>query len=124
MAACREGCIIVTNYFGIPDHIESELRKRDSKCVYCGKEMKANVRVKGTSRDKATIEHLSFDGPFYWKDNLQKEDVVICCGSCNSSRGAKRLVEWFNSDYCRKYRINANTVAAPVKYYLKRYPSK
>jgi len=70
--------------------------------------------------DSATIEHLNFDGPFYWKDNLQIQDIVICCGSCNSSRGAKKLPNWFQSEYCLEKNINENTVTDPVKEYLNR----
>jgi len=67
-----------------------------------------------------TIEHLNCDGPFYWSDGLQPEDIVICCGSCNSSRGAKKLTEWFTTRYCIEKNINAKTVAAPVRTYLRR----
>lgn len=73
----------------------------------------------GTNRrDWATIEHLNFAGPFYWKDGLQAEEIVICCGSCNSSRGVKKLPDWFSSPYCIERNITAATVAAPVKKYL------
>ena len=71
-------------------------------------------------RDCATIEHLNFDGPFYWKDGIQIEDVVICCGSCNSSRGIKKLLDWFKTKYCIDRDINEKTVANPVKNYLNR----
>jgi len=71
-------------------------------------------------RDSSTIEHLNFDGPFHWSDGLQADDIVICCGSCNSSHGLKKLAEWFKTQYCIEKNINAETVAEPVKSYLGR----
>lgn len=114
----------MANYFGIPENIEEEIRARDAVCVYCGAEMKMYNGVIGTPSDKATIEHLSFDGPFYWKDELNREDIVICCGKCNSSRGKKKLIEWFGSAYCLERNINKDTVAEPVRNFLQRYPDK
>jgi hypothetical protein len=115
---------VMTNSFGIPQHIETEIRARDSVCVYCRGEMKAHIGERGTPRDKATIEHLSFDGPFRWRYGLQREDIVICCCSCNASRGKKRLNEWFRSGYCIERGINESTVAEPVRYFLRRFPGK
>ena len=71
-------------------------------------------------KDSATIEHLNFDGPFYWNDGLQIEDIVICCGSCNSSRGIMKLHDWFKTKYCVEKNINEDTVSKPVKEYLNR----
>lgn len=76
----------------------------------------------GNRADQATIEHLNFDGPFYWKDGLRKEDLAICCGACNSSRGKKTLADWFKKEYCARRNINENTVAEPVKRYLNPNP--
>ena len=66
----------------------------------------------------ATWEHI---------DNNPKNlglNVVLCCGSCNSSKGAKKLNEWFKSEYCEKGRINEKTVAATVKNWLKGHKSR
>lgn len=49
---------------------------------------------------------------------MQANNIVMCCGSCNSSRGVKQLAHWFNSSYCLAGNINENTVAEPVKKYL------
>lgn len=70
--------------------------------------------------DCATIEHLNFDGPFYWGKGLQAEDIVICCGSCNSSRGVKTLTDWFKTSYCIEKNVNSSSVAAPVRSYFER----
>jgi coenzyme F420-reducing hydrogenase gamma subunit len=81
--------------------------------------MKAYIGVKGCPPDKATIEHLNRNGPFYWRESLQEKHLVIACGRCNSSRGRKRLGDWFASAYCREERINSRTVAARVKQYFR-----
>jgi hypothetical protein len=73
--------------------------------------MKRYLGILGSAKDKATIEHLNRKGPFYWNDGLKAEDLVICCQSCKSSRGTKRLSDWFKSDYCVERRINSVTVA-------------
>jgi len=105
--------------FGIPENELLKIRARDKKCVYCHKEMINPFNPKNRN-DSATFEHLSPIKPFYWKDGLQIKNVAICCGCCNSSRGAKRLLDWFKTKYCIDNNINENTVASPVKEYLKR----
>jgi hypothetical protein len=107
------------NKFGIPEKALSELRSRDKNCVYCRKILMYPYVAKNRA-DCATIEHLNFDGPFYWSDGLQTEDIVICCGSCNSSRGVRTLIDWFRTPYCIEKNISVTTVAAPVRSYLKR----
>jgi hypothetical protein len=112
----------MSNIFGISRQDEEELRARDKVCVYCRKEMKSSGEIKATAgsrADEATIEHLNFDGPFYIRDGLRKEDVVICCRGCNSSRGTLKLSDWFKSAYCVRRNINENIVAEPVKEYLR-----
>jgi len=105
------------NRFGIPDDLLQITRKRDDRCVYCQKEMVV-PSINNPRNDWATIEHLNRFGPFYWKERLEMADIVICCFSCNSSRGVKKLVDWFQSAYCVRQNINEQTVAEPVKKYL------
>jgi hypothetical protein len=105
------------NKFGIPGNVLSQIKARDKACVYCRKAM-VYPYVAKNSADCATIEHLNFDGPFYWRDRLRAHDVVLCCGSCNSSRGKKKLTDWFATAYCIDKNINAKTVAAPVRSYF------
>jgi hypothetical protein len=84
----------MANKFGIPETVLAEIAARDRQCVYCQKVML--YPYKGdVPHDSATIEHLNFDGPFYWGRGLRAADIVMCCGSCNSSRGRKTLPEWF-----------------------------
>lgn len=109
--------------FGIPADVLSEIMKRDRECVYCHKLM-INPYDMENRRDSVTIEHLSPDPPFHWSDGMRADNIVLCCGSCNSSRGAKKLIDWFKSPYCIAGNINANTVAEPVRNYLKRQRMK
>src|SRR5262245_59293189 len=97
------------NKWGIPENVLSEIRARDKTCVYCGKTMLYPYVAKNHA-DCATIEHLNFNGPFYWNKGLQAQDSAICCGSCNSSRGVKKLTDWFKTQYCIDRHISANTV--------------
>jgi hypothetical protein len=110
----------MANQFGIPRDVETRLRQRFKTCAYCRQPMQEHAGVRGCPKDKVTIEHMNWDGPFYWADGLKEEDLVLCCGSCNSSRGKKTLLEWFASDYCKQKGITANTVADEVKQYLGR----
>jgi hypothetical protein len=107
----------MSNKFGIPENELQKIRTRDKKCAYCHKEMIFPYNI-NNRKDSATIEHLNFDGPFYWKKGLQAKDIVICCGSCNSSRGIKKLNDWFKTKYCIERNISAKTVSEPVKKYL------
>src|SRR6266496_19755 len=107
------------NQFHVPSMVEYRVRHRFRRCAYCGRRMKAHKRVRGCPGDKATIEHLNRQGPFYWSEGLQEKDLVMVCARCNSSRGARRLSDWFESTYCRERSINPRTVASPVKRYLK-----
>ena len=112
----------MSNNFGIPEAEESVIRERDKNCVYCGKAMIPF----DSSRylDSATIEHLSPTRPFYWNEGMTADNIAICCGACNSSRGAKQLSDWFQTSYCAEKGICATSVAEPVKQYLRRSSSQ
>lgn len=100
------------NKYGLSEDKLKDIRARDTDCVYCHKKMIEPNPI-GWRGDWATIEHLNFLPP--WNN---AETVAICCGSCNSSRGAKNITDWFKTGYCREKNINAETVAEPVKKYL------
>jgi len=108
----------MANKFGIPQEVESRLRRKFKVCAYCRRAMQEYAGVMGCPRDKATVEHLNRNGPFYWSRGLQEKELVICCGGCNSSRGKKRLADWFLSSYCLHNGISATTVADEVRQYL------
>lgn len=105
----------MVNKYGLPERDVDRVRARDKQCVYCGKDMVEPVH--GTStRDWATIEHLNHLPPW---DN--PATIAICCGSCNSSRGPKPILKWFDSAYCRENGIDPSTVAQPVLDYIRQY---
>ncbi|MFA6273648.1 MAG: hypothetical protein WC662_00625 [Candidatus Paceibacterota bacterium] len=104
----------MSNKYGISKKDEENIRARDKTCVYCHKEMKKYLGVKGTRMDTATIEHLSNEGPFN-----KKSLIVICCSACNSSRRNKKLLDWFKIPYCIERNINKNTVAESVWEYIR-----
>lgn len=101
-------------HWGVPPEVLRKIVGRDEVCIYCHKKMSYGSSV-GTPKDKATIEHFS-DNP----DWYEEVDVGICCGSCNSSKGNKKLSVWFKAAYCIERSINEKTVAKPVKAYLKK----
>lgn len=106
--------IFMANKYGISEDVLKKIGARDKNCVYCHKPM-IYPYVRKKQRDCATIEHLNHLPP--WDNPVT---VVICCGSCNSSRGKKLLLNWFLTPYCieRKRGINEQTVAKPVKEYI------
>ena len=90
----------------------TDIKKRDAVCVYCKKEMQNHCHNNSRS-DWYTIEHLNYLPP--WNN---PETVVICCWSCNSSRGNKKIRAWFETEYCQSRKINEETVSVTVKKYL------
>ena len=69
----------------------------------------------GVSRKTvATWEHIINDASI-----VTRENIALCCVSCNSSKGAKKLKDWLQSNYCKSRGINENTVAEIVKVALK-----
>ena len=105
----------MTNNYGIPALLEARIRAKYKFCVYCGLEMKVHSHAIGCPCDKATIEHLNEDSVLQPTEN----NIVMCCQSCNASRGPKKLLDWFESEYCKKKNINSETVADVVKKYIK-----
>ena len=102
------------NKYGIPEERLKKIRTRDKTCVYCHKVM-IDPSISGQRGDWATIEHLNHLPP--WNN---PDTVAICCGSCNSSRGKKKLLDWFEMPYCTEKNINSETVAEPVKEFIQK----
>lgn len=100
------------NNYGLPKIELQKIFERDSVCVYCKKIMKSH-NSNNQRADWFTIEHLNYVPPW---NNFKT--VTICCWSCNSSRGNKKIREWFNTSYCINKNINEKTVATPVREYL------
>jgi hypothetical protein len=101
----------MANRWGIPKYVEELVIARDLKCVYCGIEFtSSNVSHKSRKTWEHIINDIRINGP---------ENIAICCGSCNASKGMKKLEDWLNSNYCSIKGITNNTVAQVVKDYLK-----
>ena len=108
------------NKWGIPDWLEKKVRDRDKFCVYCHIKLQEHLHIRGTPKDKATFEHLT-------NEDLPLEDnIVMCCGSCNSSRGARKLLDWFELPHCknRSKPINEETVDEIVREFLRKAGKK
>lgn len=97
----------MSNRWGIPKAVEDYVKKRDLSCVYCGQEFSENNQ---SIKAKPTWEHIINDIRINGIDNIS-----LCCRSCNSSKGAKLLENWFLSDYCQSKNINKDSVAKVVK---------
>ncbi len=97
----------MANNWNIPEILEKEVRERDRKCVYCGvKFLPARISKKAT----ASWEHIINDATI-----ITRENIVLCCCGCNSSKGQKRLSVWLQSRYCKERGIDPETVAPIVK---------
>lgn len=95
----------MSNTWGVPEKLERAVWARDKKCVYC-----RVVMVLGDSKKKPTWEHIDND-----EKNVSVRNICLCCASCNSSKGAKKLSAWLKSDFCRRKGIDAKSVAPIIK---------
>ncbi len=100
------------NNYGLPGDALDLIFKRDEVCVYCKKNM-ADHHANNPRADWYTIEHLNYLPP--WSNPAT---VVMCCWGCNSSRGNKKLEDWFMTDYCLTRNIALNTVTETVREYI------
>lgn len=95
------------NRWNIPDWLEREVKDRDLHCVYCGVEFGS---PEGSKKSIATWEHIVNDATI-----VNRQNIARCCFACNSSKGTKKLSDWFESEYCRTRGITGDTVAEVVK---------
>jgi 5-methylcytosine-specific restriction endonuclease McrA len=101
----------MANRWRIPSEVETLVRERDSKCVYCGIDFSISNESRKT---RPTWEHIVNDIGINGIEN-----IAFCCGSCNASKGSKQLEHWLKSKYCIIKRINKNSVATVVKNHLR-----
>jgi 5-methylcytosine-specific restriction endonuclease McrA len=94
------------NRWNIPEWLEDEVRKRDLACVYCGVVF-GSIAGHGS---RASWEHIINNAKI-----ITRENIVLCCRSCNSSKGARLLADWIVSPYCKQRKISLKTVAKIVK---------
>jgi 5-methylcytosine-specific restriction endonuclease McrA len=100
----------VANRWGIPKDVEISVLQRDLNCVYCGITFSESQHNRKARR---TWEHIINDIKVNGTDN-----IALCCGSCNASKGNKKLEDWLRSKYCENKKISNTTVAAVVKKHL------
>ncbi len=100
----------MANRWGIPKQVEEIVLQRDRNCIYCGVQF---IEADQNRKTRRTWEHIINDirinGP---------ENIALCCGSCNASKGNKTLQEWLTSKYCESKKIEAHTIAQVAKTYL------
>ncbi len=102
----------MANRWGIPKNVEELVKIRDTNCVYCGISFTNSIV---SYKTRPTWEHIINDIRRNGPDN-----IAICCGSCNASKGSKNLIDWINGKYCLTKGITKDNVAAVVKIYLNR----
>lgn len=103
------------NRWGIPNEIEVIVINRDLKCVYCGIPFIDSYPNKKTRR---TWEHIINDIRINGSDN-----IALCCGSCNASKGNKKLEDWLKSKYCEIKKNTQDSVALVVRNHLEKTTS-
>jgi len=103
----------MSNRWGIPKEVEEKVRNRDKCCVYCGLSFSNSDYTRKTS---PTWEHIINDIKISGTEN-----IALCCGSCNASKGSKLLSNWLKSKYCMRKGITEDSVALVVKQHL--FPS-
>jgi hypothetical protein len=94
------------NRWNIPDWLEKEVIERDTRCVYCCKNFGSSYGAGGLQ----SWEHIVNDAKI-----ITRENIALCCRSCNSSKGAKKLTVWLESAYCKRRDITSESVAEIVK---------
>ena len=95
------------NRWKIPGSLEAEIRARDHDCVYCRVRFGSSPATIGS---RATWEHIVNDARM-----VTRENIALCCGSCNASKGNRDLVDWLVSGYCKEHGITSDSVAEVVK---------
>jgi len=97
----------LANNWNIPDWLENEVRERDKTCVYCGVPF---TPFSVSKKSAASWEHIVNDAKI-----ITRENIVLCCIGCNTSKGQKKLSDWLQSKYCQENGITPNSVAPIVK---------
>lgn len=96
----------MANKWGIPSDVEIFVKARDKRCVYCGVEYLVN---NNSTKSKPSWEHIVNDIRINGRNN-----IALCCISCNASKGAKLVEDWLKSEYCKRKKITIDTVAPVI----------
>ena len=94
------------NKWGIPEILETQVRRRDKHCIYCRIQQLESSPLDGSRKAVATWEHIVNDASI-----VTPENIARCCASCNASKGTKPLSEWLASSYCKRRGISAESIA-------------
>jgi hypothetical protein len=87
--------------------LAAQVIARDKQCIYCRLVFSAPF----TSRAACpSWEHIVNN-----LDLITLDNIALCCGSCNSSKGKKSLQEWLQSAYCLRLGITEQSIAAVAK---------
>lgn len=97
----------MANNWNIPLWLELEVRQRDKRCVYCGIEF---TSTKVSKKAAPSWEHIINDAKI-----ITRENIALCCCTCNASKGQKELSVWLESKYCQIKNINKDTVSLIIK---------
>jgi hypothetical protein len=97
----------MANTWNIPLWLELEVKQRDKKCVYCSVEFTSSKVSKKTA---PSWEHIINTAKI-----ITRENIALCCCSCNASKGQKKLSIWLESKYCKEKSINKDTVSLIIK---------
>ena len=87
------------------------MRARDAVCIYCGDAF-------GSRPGNGSLpswEHIINDETI-----ITRENIALCCRSCNSSKGTRPLVVWLAGGYCQRRGITKLTVAEVAKKALRK----
>jgi hypothetical protein len=90
------------NRWNIPKALEAEVRSRDQACIYCG----CIFAAASKRGERMSWEHIINDAAL-----VNRENIALCCISCNASKGIKELSAWLETPYCRNRGIHPGTVA-------------
>jgi 5-methylcytosine-specific restriction endonuclease McrA len=97
----------MSNRWNITGWLEREVRERDKVCIYCGVDF---AMPRGKVGSKPSWEHIVNDASIVTRDN-----IALCCRSCNASKGQKTLTDWLQTQYCIDRGISAKSVAPVAK---------
>ncbi len=97
----------MANNWNIPKDLESEIRDRDTECVYCRNKFLSH---KDSVKASMSWEHIINDASI-----ITRENICLCCRGCNASKGQKKLSDWLRSEYCHERGISRETVAPIIK---------
>jgi hypothetical protein len=105
--------ITTSRRWNIPEELAQSVMARDKTCVYCHTTMVEYVPRDQSRCKAATWEHIDND-----IGNITPDNICLCCHSCNSSKGARPLRDWFTTSYCVQRQITSASVAEVVRRHL------